>query len=78
MGSESASKDVNDADEGACIPFDGDSAIDFVVPEAGAGNVESTVGFLHDDAVGNEFEIFVDGSDCFENLNGEECTSSQI
>lgn len=77
-GSEGAAEDVDDTDEGRSIPLDGDSAVDFVVPEARAGNVESAVGFLHDDAVGDELEVFVDGGDFFENLSGWGSTSSQI
>jgi hypothetical protein len=67
--SESAAEDVDDTDKGRGVPLDGDSSIDFVVPEAGAGDVEPTVGFLHDDAVGDELEVLVDGSDFLENLS---------
>lgn len=66
--SKSTSEDVDDADEGWCVPLDGDRPIDFVVPEAGAGDVESAIGFLHDDAVGDEFEVFVDSGDALEDL----------
>lgn len=76
--SEGAAEDIDDTDEGRCIPFDGDSAVDFVVPEARTGNVESTVGFLHDDAVGDELEVFVDVGDFSEDLSEWGSTSSQI
>jgi len=76
--SECASEDVDDADEGRGIPLDGDSAIDLVVPEAGAGDVESAVRLLHDDAVGDELEVLIDGGDVFQNLSGDTTTSSQI
>jgi hypothetical protein len=33
---------------------------------------------LHDDAVGDKLEVFVDGSDAFENLYDKMFTSSQI
>ncbi len=59
---------VDYADEWGGIPFDCDGSIDFVVPEAGAGDVESTVGFLHDDAIGYEFEILIDVGDAFKYL----------
>lgn len=68
--SECASENIDDADEGGCVPLDGDSAVDFVVPEARAGDVESAVGLLHDDAVGDELEVLVDGCDAFEDLRG--------
>ena len=67
--SESAAEDVDDADKGRGVPLDGDSSIDFVVPEAGARDVEAAVGFLHDDAVGDELEVLVDGGDFLENLS---------
>jgi len=76
--SECASEDIDDADECGRIPFDGDSSIDFVVPEAGAGDVESAVSFLHDDTVGDEFEVFIDSCDGFEDLYLVVCTSSHI
>jgi hypothetical protein len=76
--SESAAEDVDDANETGCIPFDSHSAIDLIVPEAGAGNVESAVGFLHDDTVGDELEVFVDGRDALEDLGYVLSTSSQI
>ena len=76
--SECASEDIDDADQGGCVPFDSDSAVDFVVPEAGARDVEAAVSFLHDDAVGDELEIFVESCDVFEDLDRVEVTSSQI
>jgi hypothetical protein len=68
-GSESTAEDVDDADEGRGIPLYGDGSVDFVVPEAGARNVEPAVGFLHDDAVGDELEVLVDGCDFLEDLD---------
>ena len=76
--SESAAEDVDDANERRGIPLDGDGSVDFVVPEAGAGDVEPTVGLLHDDAVGDELEVLVDGGDFLEDLSGKQGTSSQI
>ncbi len=76
--SKSTSEDVDDADEGGRVPLDGDGAVDFVVPEAGAWDVESAVGFLHDDTVGDELEVFVDGGDGLEDLSGCGGTSSHI
>jgi hypothetical protein len=76
--SECASEDVDDTDEGGGIPFDGDSAVDLVVPEARSRDVEPAVSFLHDDAVCDELEVLVDSRDILENLNRQRCTSSQI
>lgn len=76
--SKRASEDVDDADEGGGVPLDSDGAIDLVVPEAGARDIEATVCLLHDDAVGDELKVLVDGSNIFEDLSGIGCTSSQI
>ncbi len=76
--SQSASEDIDDADERGGVPLDGDSAVDFIVPEARSWNIESAVCFLHDDAIGDEFEVFIDGSDVLEDLNRKDVTSSQI
>ena len=76
--SESTAEDVDDTDERWGVPLDGNSAVDLVVPEARAGNVESTVSFLHDDAVGDELEVFVGVGDFFEDLDRQKGTSSQI
>lgn len=76
--SESASEDIDDADEGGSVPLDGDGAVYLVVPETRARDVEATVGFLHNDAVGNELEVLVDASDVLENLTEGLSTSSQI
>lgn len=77
-GSERASEDVDDADECGRVPLDGDSSVDFVVPEAGAGDVEPAVGLLHDDAIGDELEVLIDVGDALEDLHRIEVTSSQI
>ena len=76
--SESASEDIDDTDERRSIPFNSDSSIHLIIPEAGARNVESTISFLHNNAIGNELEVLVDAGDVFENLNKKVCTSSQI
>ena len=76
--SEGAAEHVDDADEAGGVPLDGDSAVDLIVPEAGAGDVESAVGLLHDDAVGDELEVLIDGGDVLEDLGGRGGTSSQI
>ena len=76
--SESASKDVDDTDERRSIPFNSDCSIHLIIPEAGARNVESTISFLHNNAIGNELEVLVDAGDVFENLDKKVCTSSQI
>jgi hypothetical protein len=39
MLSESAAEDIDDTDKGWCIPFDGNSSIDFIIPEAWSWNV---------------------------------------
>ena len=67
-GSEGAAKHIDDADERGRIPLDGDGSIDLVVPKAGAGDVEPAVGLLHDDAVGDELEVFIDLGDVLEDL----------
>ena len=77
-GSEGAAEDVNDADEGGSVPLDGDGAVNFVVPEAGAGDVESAVGLLHNDTVGDKLEVLVDTGDALEDLDQSGGTSSQI
>ena len=76
--SESASKDVDDTDERRSIPFNSDCSIHLIIPEAGARYVESTVSFLHNNAVGNELEVLVDAGDALEDLNQSGGTSSQI
>jgi hypothetical protein len=63
MLSECASEDVYNAYKWGGIPFDSDCAIDFVVPKAWSGDIESTISFLHDDAICYEFKVFVDGGD---------------
>ena len=77
-GSQGTSEDIDNADEWGCIPLDGDSSIDFVIPEAGSRDVESAVSLLHNDAVGDELEITVGIGDVFEDLDRGYCTSSQI
>jgi hypothetical protein len=67
--SESASKHINNTNESGSIPFDRYSSIDFIVPEAGTWDVEPAICLLHDDAVSDELEVFVDCSDVFENLD---------
>ena len=76
--SECASEDVDDADECGGVPLDGDGSVDLVVPEAGSGDVESAVGLLHDDAVGDELEVLIDVGDALEDLDRRGVTSSQI
>lgn len=68
-GSERASEDVDDADESGRVPLDGDSSVDFVVPEAGARDVEPAVCLLHDDAIGDELEVLIDVGDALEDLD---------
>jgi hypothetical protein len=76
--SKRTSEDIDDANERRCVPLDSDSAIDFIIPEAGAGDVESAVCLLHDDAIGDELEVPIDCCDILENLDMLESTSSQI
>lgn len=76
--SEGAAEDIDDANETGGVPLDSHCPVDFVVPKAGARNVESAVGLLHDDAVGDELEVFIDCSDVLEDLGGDGFTSSQI
>ena len=76
--SQGTSEDIDDADEWGRIPLDSHSSIDFVVPEAGPGDVESAVCLLHDDAVGDELEIAIGVGDALEDLDRGHCTSSQI
>lgn len=66
--SQCASEDIHDANKSWGIPFDGDSSVNFIIPEAGSWYVESAISFLHDDAVGYELEVFVDSGDILENL----------
>lgn len=68
-GSECASEYVDNADERRGVPFDSDGAIDLVVPEARSRKIESAIGFLHDDTVGDKLEVFIFGGDIFENLS---------
>ncbi len=63
MVSERTSKDIDDADERRSIPFDGDCAIDFVIPKAWSWDIESTISLLHDDAISYELKVFVDCGD---------------
>jgi len=67
--SKCTSEDIDDADQGRRVPFHSDSPVNFVVPETRARDVESAISFLHDDAVGDEFEVFVECCDVFEDLN---------
>ena len=67
--SEGASKDIDNADEGGRIPFDGHGAIHLIIPVARAWQVQAAIGFLHDDAVGYEFEVLVHVGDRFQNLH---------
>jgi hypothetical protein len=76
--SQGAAEDIDDADEAGSVPLDGDRPVYFVVPEARAGYIESAVGLLHNDAVGDELEVLVDGGDVLEDLRGKADTSSQI
>jgi len=73
MLSESAAEDIDDTDEGGCVPFDCNSSVDFIIPEAWSWDVESTIGFLHYDAVGYKLEVFVDCCNVFENLSVTWC-----
>lgn len=66
--SQSTAEDVDNTDQGRSIPFDSNSSIYFIIPEAGAGDVESTIGLLHNDAVSNELEVAIDCCDVLENL----------
>jgi hypothetical protein len=76
--SECAPEDVDDANQGGRVPFDGNCTVNLVVPEAGTGNVEAAVCLLHDDAVSDELEVTVDCGDGLEDLDRAEGTSSQI
>lgn len=67
--SQSATEDVDDTDEGRCVPLNGNSAVDFIVPEARSRDIESAVRLLHDDAIGNELEVFVDLGDILKDLD---------
>jgi len=78
MLSECTSKDVYDAYKWGSIPFNSDSAIDFVIPKARSWYIESTISFLHDDAICYEFKVFVDGGDVLQDLARLISTSSQI
>lgn len=66
--SEGTAEDIDDTDKGGRIPLNSDGAINLVIPIAGSAEVEAAVGFLHDDTVGDEFEVFIDVSDSFEDL----------
>ena len=76
--SESTSKHIDNTYKGVWIPFDSHSSINFIIPITGSRKVEATVSLLHDDTVGNKFEVFVDSGDAFENLYFWIFTSSQI
>lgn len=68
-GSKGTSEDIDNADEGGSIPLDSHGSIDFVIPETGTRDIESAISFLHDYAVGNEFEVTIDVCNALENLN---------
>lgn len=66
--SQGATKYIYNTNEWGRIPFNSDGTINLVIPIAWAREVETTISFLHDDTVGDEFEIFIDIGDGFENL----------
>ena len=76
--SKSASEHIDDTNEGLGVPLDCHSSIHLIIPIAGPRKVESTICFLHDDAVCYKFEVLVDVGDGLEDLSKNMNTSSQI
>jgi hypothetical protein len=66
--SQCASEHIDYANKSRGIPFDSHRSIHLVVPEARSRYVQAAVSLLHDDAIGDELEVFVDCCDVLQNL----------
>lgn len=69
FGSKGTSKNINNTDKWRRIPFNSDGAINLIIPITRSRQIKPAISFLHDDAVGNKFEIFIDISNWFKNLS---------
>jgi len=67
--SECTSKDIYDANQRWSVPFDSDCSINLIVPKTWTRNIESAVSLLHYDTISDEFKVFINRCDAFENLN---------